>query len=325
MRNKKQSFLFNSLLLLMISSFFSCGNHESKSDSNSDNETSGKVNITVDEEFRPLFDSMITAFEGSYKNAKITVSYKPELDALKDLYSDSVRLVIVPHKLNAEELKYFESRGFTPKQTTVALDGIAFIVNPENPDSNIYREQLLDVLTGKITRWGKLRNNSFDGEITIITDNENSSAVRYLREEINLNAELPKNIYAAKGNEAVIDYVKKNKYSLGMIGVNWVSDLHDPKMLGFLKDIKVVATTAVNDSIKQLLSDQNYFWLKPQQSWILLKYYPFIRELNIINIEGKSGLGTGFSAYAMSEIGQLIVQHSGLLPANLSGRVIKFK
>ena len=39
---------------------------------------------------------------------------------------------------------------------TVALDGIAVIVHPENPLENLSRQQLCDIYTGVITGWGQL-------------------------------------------------------------------------------------------------------------------------------------------------------------------------
>ena len=39
---------------------------------------------------------------------------------------------------------------------TIALDGIAVIVNPNNPVSDLTKEQIADIFTGKITNWKDL-------------------------------------------------------------------------------------------------------------------------------------------------------------------------
>ena len=39
------------------------------------------------------------------------------------------------------------------KETIVALDGIAIIVNPENPVADLSIEQIADIYTGAITNW----------------------------------------------------------------------------------------------------------------------------------------------------------------------------
>mgnify|MGYP002535852225 CR=1 FL=1 len=50
--------------------------------------------------------------------------------------------------------------------TVVALDGIAMIVNPENPVSDLTVEQIADIYTGKITNWSEVGGN--DAEIVLI-------------------------------------------------------------------------------------------------------------------------------------------------------------
>ena len=52
------------------------------------------------------------------------------------------------------------------KATVLALDGIAIIVNPENPVSELSLEQIAKVYTGEITNWSELGGN--DAEIVVI-------------------------------------------------------------------------------------------------------------------------------------------------------------
>ena len=49
--------------------------------------------------------------------------------------------------------------------TTVALDGIAIIVNPENPVSDLSVEQIASIYTGEITNWKDVGGN--DAEIVL--------------------------------------------------------------------------------------------------------------------------------------------------------------
>ena len=50
--------------------------------------------------------------------------------------------------------------------TTVALDGIAIIANPENPVSDLSVEQIASIYTGEITNWKDVGGN--DAEIVLI-------------------------------------------------------------------------------------------------------------------------------------------------------------
>ena len=52
------------------------------------------------------------------------------------------------------------------KETTLALDGIAIIVNPQNPIQDLTLEQIAKIYTGEITNWKDVGGN--DAEIVLI-------------------------------------------------------------------------------------------------------------------------------------------------------------
>ena len=66
--------------------------------------------------------------------------------------------------LSSRALKDDEKATLT--ETVVALDGIAMIVNPENPVSDLTVEQIADIYIGKITNWSEVGGN--DAEIVLI-------------------------------------------------------------------------------------------------------------------------------------------------------------
>lgn len=55
--------------------------------------------------------------------------------------------------IKPEEYEEAKARGFTLRQTAVAIDGIAIAVHPDLPVSGITISQLEDIYTGKITNW----------------------------------------------------------------------------------------------------------------------------------------------------------------------------
>jgi phosphate transport system substrate-binding protein len=57
----------------------------------------------VDESFAPIIDEQIKVFMSQNPKAKIIPHYKPEAECLKDLLSDSTRMVIVTRGLTATE------------------------------------------------------------------------------------------------------------------------------------------------------------------------------------------------------------------------------
>ena len=113
--------------------------------------------------------------------------------------------------LSSRALKDDEKATLT--ETTVALDGIAMIVNPENPVSDLTVEQIADIYTGKITNWSEVGGN--DAAIVLI-GREAGSGTRDGFESITgtegtcvLNQELTSTgavIEAVRGNASAIGY-----------------------------------------------------------------------------------------------------------------------
>lgn len=286
----------------------------------SDTPTSGKVKIAGDETLEPLLDASADTFMGLYKYADVNSSYKSESACFSDLLNDSVKVILATRKLNAQEEAFFNSKKLFPVTTRVAIDGLAIIVNRENPDTLLKLSQLKDILTGKTDKWSGISATSSLGDLRFVFDNNASSTVRYLSDSLmEGKLQFPSNCFAVQTNAQVIDYVEKNKNSMGVIGVNWISDKDDPKMLSFSKRIKVVW---VSSSETPVYPD-DYFG--PFQAYLFTGEYPLRREVFMINREGRNGLGTGFVSFVAGEQGQRIVRLSGLLPSSPYTRDIHLK
>ncbi|HXH18699.1 MAG TPA: substrate-binding domain-containing protein [Chitinophagales bacterium] len=311
MKNLKQSVNFSFCGVLF--SLLIIGSGCTPSDSPSDTATTGHIKISVDETFYPVIDTELDVFHALYKYAVITPSYVPEVQAMKDLLDDSVRLAIVTRELNDEEKKYFESRKLFPKSLKVATDAIALITHPENDDTVVTMEQLSDIFSGKINTWKTLNPTSKLDKLIIIFDNKNSSTARYIQEKF--NTELPPNTYAVNTNPEVIDYVAQNKNALGVIGVSWISDTDDSVSLDFLEKINVLRIISKPGDMRGK---------QPYQAYIAQGSYPLTRSVYIINREARTGLGTGFATFVASDKGQRIILKAGLVPATMPVRVVGF-
>lgn len=308
----------NHLLVLLLTSanllLFSCGN---RGDGPTlDTPTSGSISISVDETFSPILESQVHTFESLYKNASIKASYKPEAFVIQDLLQDSARLVVMSRQLTPEENQVFERIKLRPRVTKIAIDAIAFIVHPENPDVNMTLDQARSIFTGKITTWKELNPQSPLSEITVVFDNKNSSTVRYVLDSLTNQQPLPANSFAAESNEALVDYVAQNKNAIGVIGVNWISDRDDTTAIDFLNRIKVVGLATTPNPT----TEDDY--VRPYQGYIAQRMYPLLRDVYIVSREARAGLGTGFASFVAGDKGQRIILKSGLVPATMPVRVI---
>lgn len=269
----------------------------------------GKAKIYIEESFKPLFDTSIYTFESQNPLADIIPVYKTEEEILQDFFAKKVETMCITRDLTESELAKLKKANIEVRSEILAKDAVALIINPENPDSTISIDQLKAIITGKTKTWSSLKTG-----INVVFDHENSANFNYLK---NLSGvtKVPENVFAVKSNAEVIKYVKNNKSAIGVIGVNWISDEDDPQTLDFLNGIRVmsVSKTATSESFK------------PYQSYIYDKQYPMTRDLWVVNYASRSGVSSGFLLFMTGEKGQLLIQKSSLIPANMVARVIQLK
>lgn len=258
---------------------------------------SGTVSISVDETYRPIIEQQLKVFDSSYPNAHITANYKPESQCIKDVLEDKARVALVTRELTPEEKKYCEEHAIAPTTLAIARDAVAVIVNPASTDTAMNLTQLTGILTGQSSK-----------KYTVVFDNEGSSTVRFVMDSVLKGQALGKNVYAAKSNPAVVDYVAKNPNAIGFIGLSYISDENDDTTGSFLSKIKVVA----------LQDPKSGEFNKPYQAYVALRSYPLTRHLYYINRETWQGLGSGFCNFMSLERGQLIFFHSHLFPLRSS-------
>jgi len=304
----RNSFIFITVSLLWIS----CAERD-KTGKVLDTITTGEITIAVEEGYKPVISSCIDVFDSIYRTAKINPRYVSEGEAVNALIQDSVQVIIIGRQLAPKEIEYFQSRGFMPPTTPIAYDALAFILNPENRDTVLTMQQVTEILIGKTATWKELNPKSALGNIQLVFDNPMSGTLRYVRDSVIAGQELSKQATALKSNADVIDYVSKNKNSIGIIAANWISDTDDGGVQKFMREIKIA-------DVAKETGKEGY---GPYQAYLATGDYPYKRTIYIINAQARrNGLGAGFASY-LAKDGQRIMLKDGLLPANAVTRLIK--
>ncbi|WP_432710773.1 PstS family phosphate ABC transporter substrate-binding protein [Pedobacter sp.] len=291
------------LLTLMI--FSSCKDKEKKGPPVSS--TSGDVSILVDESFGNVVDDQIAVFKSDYPKANFDVIRGEEGKILPTFLNDSVRVIILSKVLTPAEEKIYANRGIPVRASRFAIDGIALITSKDNVDSTITVEEVISILKGKQTHGRGL-----------VFDNAYSSTVRYFKELAGIKSLPEKGVYTLNSNDDVIKYIGLHKDYIGIVGVNWLLQ-GDATNKDYMQKVKLLAVR----NLKGKKGDDRFY--KPTQENLISGKYPFLRNIYIINGEGKQGLGTGFANWLVSQRGQLIVLKSGLGPHELTSREFNLK
>jgi len=283
-----------------------------------DTPTTGKFKVGFDDSYTLLVDAELFTFETLYPYAKIDTMSRNEADIVNAFMRDSVSLMVISRKLTSEEESQLNSRQVYPKTTKIAYDAVAFIMNKENPDTALFYDQIKSIFEGKIKTWKEIDPKSKLNDLKIVFDNYKSCNTRYFREKFNLK-KLPADCFAVLNNAEVINFVEKNAGAIGVISVNWISEKDDTVSHSFLNKVNVVRVSAPGST------DPNVEFYIPHPGYIAEGLYPFTREVYCINRQVYVGLAYGISSFIAGDKGQLIVLHSGMVPAAMPVRIMEVK
>ncbi len=288
-------------LILVFLALLSC-NRGKKGNSVPESRTSGKTTLLVDESFSQVLDDQIEVFSSDYPNAKVTTILGNEAKILPKFLNGEERMIILSRMLKPSEERYYKQKQIAIFTDRFAIDGIALITNKENVDSVVTAKEVFDILKG-------VASNK-----KLVFDNANSSTVRYFMDSAKVTS-LPKSgVYTLTTNNDVIKYVSEHKDYIGVVGINWLLN-NKGDILTHMSKIKILGVKG--------LKGENFY--KPTQNNLINGVYPFLRNIYIINCEGKNGLGTGFANWLSSPRGQLIVLKSGLGPHKMISRDFNIK
>lgn len=283
-------------LFISVTLVTGCGEND-KPKQPKDTITTGTIEVSADETFRPVIEEEIKVFDSSYPDAHINIHYKSEAECIKDLINGNARLILVTRDLSKQEKQFAEESKIITSSMPIAKDAVAMIVNNANKDTVFSIAEIKGIITGQNVN-----------KYSVVFDNPGSSTLRYMLDSLIPGEKLGDNVYAAHGTDSVINYVANNPNAVGFISVSHVSDFDDPEGLAFIGNVKVVSV--FNDSMQQ--------FFKPYQAYIAPEWYPLTRKLYYVHSDTYNGLAYGFAKFLSKERGQLIFKQARLFPTKVN-------
>ena len=217
-------------------------------------------------------------------NSKVTVTYNPTGSSAGIQAVQEGRCDI---GLSSRALKD-EEKASGLKETILAYDGIAIIVNPANPVEDLTLEQIADIYTGKITNWSELGGS--DSEIVLI-GREAGSGTRSGFEEIVEVKDLCQYRQELSSTGDVIATVAQNPGAIGYASLASVKET--------VKAVKVGGVTPSEETVKD-------------------GTYAIQRPFVLVTKEGVtlSETAQAFFDYTVSKDANAVIVAAGVVPAN---------
>ena len=266
----------------------------------SDSPKHGTIHISVEQSFKPFMDEQLKVFAASFPDANVIVHYKSEIECLRDFVEDSTRMIFVTRGLfKKEEADFKKQLGFAPTFGILAYNAVAVLVNKQSKDSIFTMKDLQNRLIGQ------------DNGPIVMDGNNLTGIVRFIKDSLAKNNTLGKNVIAAKGSNAVLEYISTHPAAIGFVGMNWIGDTYDARQELYRKKVK----TAL---IECTLCIEKGYYTQPSQSTIGKGQYSLTLPIYFILKENAPGLGSGLLNFMSQERGQLIFRRSFLVPAKMS-------
>ena len=111
---------------------------------------SGEITVGGSSSVTPVMEKLAEAYMALNPDVTVIVQQSDSTTGVTGTIEGTVDLGMASRALKAEE----EEQGVVG--TTIAMDGIAVIVNLENDTENLTTEQIMNIYTGAITDWSEL-------------------------------------------------------------------------------------------------------------------------------------------------------------------------
>lgn len=109
----------------------------------------GKVTIQGSTSVAPVMEKLIEAYNEVQKNVTIEITANGSSAGVKAVIADQANIGMASRDLKEKELTEVQGK-------VIAQDGIAVIVNKENPVEDLTMDQVRGIFVGEITNWSDL-------------------------------------------------------------------------------------------------------------------------------------------------------------------------
>lgn len=237
----------------------------------------------------PLAQKEAENYMKSNKSAQVSVTGGGSGVGIAALIDNTTDIAMSSRKIKIDERMKLQNAGRKVVEKTIAWDALAVVVNPKNPVSQLTRQQLEEIFTGKITNWKQVGGS--DLKIVVYSRETSSGTYEFFKESVLQNKNYMAGVLSMPATGAIIQSVSQTPGAIGYVGYAYVKS--DVKALKVSYD----GTTYVNPSYENAKNQS----------------YPVVRPLLFYYTEDKAKDVNAFVNYILSADGQKLVREVGYI------------
>ncbi|MDR2029350.1 MAG: phosphate ABC transporter substrate-binding protein [Treponema sp.] len=191
-------------------------------------EVAGSTSVT------PLMELLAADYGKVRANVRININGTGSSDGIKAAASGASELGMSSRELSATE------KGSGLDELIIAIDGIAVIVNSNNPVGNLTMDQIRNIYTGQITNWSDVVPGK-SGRIAVVSREPGSGTRGAFEEIVGFQDKLVLGATEFDGTGAIKAEISRNPDAIGYISLGSVD--------GSVKTVPVEGVNATNANV----------------------------------------------------------------------------
>jgi phosphate transport system substrate-binding protein len=207
------------------------------------------------------------------------------------LLNGTTDICAASREIRDKESKLAVQKGIQPNEIVVARDGIAVVVNPDNPVSELTVEQLGNIFTGESRRWSAVGGP--DEEIIVLSRESSSGTYVFFQQHVLNKQDFMQGAKLLPATSAIIQAVSTDRLAIGYVGLGYAAGAEDR--------VKIIAVKADDPSPAVV----------PSAETIRSGQYPIARPLYLYVNGQPRGTVKQFVDFCLSGDGPEIVEQTG--------------
>jgi phosphate transport system substrate-binding protein len=259
------------------------------------NEPVGFIQVKGSDTIVNAAQKIAEEFMKDYPHVFVAVTGGGSGVGIASLINKTCDVATCSREMKPKEKEMAEERGVYPREFTVAYDGVAVIVNNNNPVKQLTIEDLHKIFTGKADSWKEFGGK--DLPIVTLSREVSSGTHMYFKEEVvqlgkkDNHDEFSPQTLLLTSSQAIVEEVAANEAAIGYLGMGYVSK-----------------------RTKALLVAKGSDFYPPDVNNVIKKTYPLSRPLFFYTNGEPNGITKLFIDFTLSPKGQQQFVETGFVP-----------
>lgn len=250
-----------------------------------------KLKIKGSDTVLPLTQTEAEEYMKKNKSASIMVTGGGSGVGVAALMNGTTDIAQSSRSLKMDEKLKLKDAGKAYKEIIIAYDALAVIVHPSNKVSQLTREQIEGIYTGKITNWKEV--GGADMKIVAYSRETSSGTYEFFKEHVLDKKNFDASVLLMPATGAIVQSVSQTKGSIGYVGLAYLE---------------------TNVKALKVSYDAGKTFVAPSIAAAKNKSYPISRPLYYYYLTSIENTVSPFVKFVLSPAGQQLVLKTGYVP-----------